>query len=613
MASCTGSMPTSGTLVRSIATGNPVDGFDIVAPPLVTDRLVIVAGSGDDRVGPLKFLAFDKATGEPASEAELGELEGLSAAVRQPGVFDAERGQVLWPFTFPAIAVSEIERRAWAGNGIVALDVATGALRWSHRELPPDDALPQDGPVHLLPASGDLPPRLLQFRGDGRVTLLDAASGTPLSDASIYGAAATRIAFSSGTHNGDLRIAAPTVTCENAWAVNGYASTVDVASGLAYGANATACVTGVGHILTEQRGSNWLGAYYAGHDASLGVLTAVDIASGEIAAQRLFPRAAGRRCDDHRRRARCRDQRRRHALCSERHDARADRRPTVRGAILGRATAHQCRRAGSPRRCDRRRRAEPLSRLSLARPVDVGRAAGARCHGVAGAMKLALVLAAALLMAAPAERRRYRLGPQARRACRRAASMASSTTPAVAMAARRPSRFPALPILPTCAAEPTGWHEVYFRYDDEADSLREASAALALARLEGTRVYGFRAMLSALFDETGTLVGLRILADPRGVPGGERNDQWRLAAVLQQHFSDATWTCEDAELRPRETMAASFFVKRTCTGASEGRELALAQNYFHKAGQAFVDTFGKVQDTYFVSDSRFEVRVADGN
>lgn len=164
-----------------------------------------------------------------------------------------------------------------------------------------------------------------------------------------------------------------------------------------------------------------------------------------------------------------------------------------------------------------------------------------------------------------------------------------------------------------CPAEASGLHEVYFRYDDEADALREAWQRWPLARLAGTRVYGFRASVSALFDASGTLAGLRILADPRGVPGGERNDQWRLAAVLQQHFADATWTCEDAELRPRETMAASFFVKRTCTGASDGRALELAQNYFHKAGQSFVDTFGKVQDTYFVSDSRFEIRLAAGN
>src|SRR5690606_18328822 len=112
---------------------------------------------------------------------------------------------------------------------------------------------------------------------------------------------------------------------------------------------------------------------------------------------------------------------------------------------------------------------------------------------------------------------------------------------------------------------------------------------------------------------SGTLAGLRILADPRGASGGERNDQWRLAAVLQQHYADASWTCEDSELRPRETAAASFFVKRACTGESDGHALSLSQNYFHKAGQDFVDTFGKVQDTYFVSDSRFEIRLADPN
>lgn len=280
---------TSGTLVRSIQAGNPVDGFDIVAPPLVTDTLVVVAGSGDDRVGPLTFVAFDKTTGEPAWTAELGEIAGLSAAVRQPGVLDPERGQLLWPFTFPAIAVPEAERGAWAGSGVVALDIATGALRWLHREAPTPDALPQDGPVHLLPATDALPARLLQFRGNGSVVLLDAASGQPLADTSIYGLDSARVAFSAGTHNNDLAIAAPTATCENAWTVNGYASTVDVAAGLAYGANATACVTGVGHILTERREPNWLGAYYAGHDASLGILTAADIATGAVVAQRLFP------------------------------------------------------------------------------------------------------------------------------------------------------------------------------------------------------------------------------------------------------------------------------------------------------------------------------------
>ncbi len=279
----------SGSLIRSVQAGDPVDGFDMVAPPLVTDRLVVVAGSGDDRVGPLQFLAFDKATGEPAWEAELGDLAGLSAAVRQPGVFDAERGQIIWPFAFPALALPEAERGAFAGNGIVALDAATGALRWSHGEAPPAVALPQDGPVHLLPATSGEPARLLQFRGDGSVQLLDAATGAAVAEGSIHQPGPAPIAFSSGAHSNDLRVAPPSETCENAWAVNGYASTVDAALGIAYGSNANACVTGVSHILTEQRGTNWLGAYYTGHDASLGLLTAADTSTGEVMAQRLFP------------------------------------------------------------------------------------------------------------------------------------------------------------------------------------------------------------------------------------------------------------------------------------------------------------------------------------
>jgi len=278
----------SGTVTRSVVAGNPVDGFDIVAPPLVTDKLVIVAGSADDRVGPLKFIAFDKASGALAWDAELGDLAGLSASVRQPGIFDAARDQVIWPFSFPAIAVPEIERRPWAGNGIVALDIATGTLRWSHRESPPSEALPQDGPVHLLPATSDQPERLLQFRGDGRIDLLDPGTGASIGASSIYSAPAP-IAFSVGENNNDLRLAAPTATCENAWAVNGYASTVNAATGLAYGANANACVTGVGHIPPDRSEPNWLGAYYAGRDASLGLLTAANTRTGEIVAQRLFP------------------------------------------------------------------------------------------------------------------------------------------------------------------------------------------------------------------------------------------------------------------------------------------------------------------------------------
>lgn len=163
----------------------------------------------------------------------------------------------------------------------------------------------------------------------------------------------------------------------------------------------------------------------------------------------------------------------------------------------------------------------------------------------------------------------------------------------------------------SCPAEPSGLHEVYFQYDPEPAALREAWERWPLARIDGTRVYGFRAMLSALFDGAGELKGVRIIADPRGADGGERNDMWRLGAVLQKHYAGAAWTCEDAPLRPRETAPASFFVKRSCTAMLDGLQLSSTQSYYHKAGQSFTDTFGKVQNTYFVSDSRFEILLAD--
>lgn len=278
----------TGSTIRSVQAVDPKMGADIVAPPLVAGNLVIVAGSGDDRVGPLSIVAYDKLTGKLTWEAELGELSGLSAVVRQPGLYDADRGQVIWSFAFPAIAVPEIERQAWAGNGIVSLEINTGALRWAQRELPPALARPENGALHLVPATADVPARLVQFSGDGRFKIFDAASGTPLAASSIYDLDPSHIQFSLGQHE-DLHVTAPTDTCENSWSVISFASTTSISAGLAYGSNANACVAGVGHIMPPEMEANWLGAYYAGHDASLGVLTAADVTTAEIVAQRVFP------------------------------------------------------------------------------------------------------------------------------------------------------------------------------------------------------------------------------------------------------------------------------------------------------------------------------------
>ena len=58
--------------------------------------------------------------------------------------------------------------------------------------------------------------------------------------------------------------------------------------------------------------------------------------------------------------------------------------------------------------------------------------------------------------------------------------------------------------------------EVYFRYDDELEYWAKANDfATEIKKFSGTKVYDFPVVLSARFDERGTLAGIRIVSDPR--------------------------------------------------------------------------------------------------
>jgi len=163
-----------------------------------------------------------------------------------------------------------------------------------------------------------------------------------------------------------------------------------------------------------------------------------------------------------------------------------------------------------------------------------------------------------------------------------------------------------------CAAEPSGLHEVYFRYDDEAAIRHDALGLPTDATAGATRVYGMGAILSALFDDAGLLRGLRIVSDPRGAEAHVRNDHWRLAGLLQRHFGAEDWACSDIAPSAREEAVSSYFVRRNCSKETLEYGLTSSQDYFHKSGEQFVDEFGKVQATYFVSTSRFEILWKDG-
>ena len=162
-----------------------------------------------------------------------------------------------------------------------------------------------------------------------------------------------------------------------------------------------------------------------------------------------------------------------------------------------------------------------------------------------------------------------------------------------------------------CPADATGLHEVYFRYDDELEYVgRALDQAYLVEAYRGTRVEGVDAMVSVLIDDGAMLRGLRIATDPRGVLPGDRNDHWRLADLLRNRFGAAAWTCTDLPPSEGETPVGTFFIKRSCEMAAQGLKLSTYQDYLHRPGQHFIDEFGKVAPTYFISTSRFDMREA---
>jgi hypothetical protein len=82
-----------------------------------------------------------------------------------------------------------------------------------------------------------------------------------------------------------------------------------------------------------------------------------------------------------------------------------------------------------------------------------------------------------------------------------------------------------------CPAEASGLHEVYARFDDEAEFIgRAIDDPLYAGSRTGTRVAGHPVVLSVLFDDAGALRGLRFVSDPRASPVERRMAQLHRSA-----------------------------------------------------------------------------------
>lgn len=161
-----------------------------------------------------------------------------------------------------------------------------------------------------------------------------------------------------------------------------------------------------------------------------------------------------------------------------------------------------------------------------------------------------------------------------------------------------------------CRAEPSGLHEVYFRYDDEYEYWARANGLeIEIQLYSGTRVFDYPVILSLLFDDGGIVRGIRMVTDPRET-GGERNRRefWTMGNFVRIRFGNDNWTCEELPRAEGETPAGSHFIKERCEKVLNGQLYMYERHYYHKKGQVFTDTHtGAVNTNAFESFTWFEL------
>jgi hypothetical protein len=152
-----------------------------------------------------------------------------------------------------------------------------------------------------------------------------------------------------------------------------------------------------------------------------------------------------------------------------------------------------------------------------------------------------------------------------------------------------------------CAPEASGLREIVARFDDEDDYIGKAiDDPLYAAQRTGTRVAGHPVILSALFDDRGTLRGIRMISDPRTTPL-ERRMARLLGLAVINHYGPEGWTCTDIAPVEGETPVGGVFIKQRCTKTTPERAMTVETHFLRKPGQHDIDP-----ETHDYTQGQFE-------
>jgi hypothetical protein len=140
-----------------------------------------------------------------------------------------------------------------------------------------------------------------------------------------------------------------------------------------------------------------------------------------------------------------------------------------------------------------------------------------------------------------------------------------------------------------CPSEANGLREVAARFDDEDEYVAKALGnPLYAGQRIGTRVAGHPVVLSALFDDGGSLRGIRVVSDPR-VSLTERRMAHLLGIAVISRYGTDGWNCTDLAPGEGESPVGGVFIKRRCEKSTPDRDMTIEMHLLRKRGQYDVD------------------------
>lgn len=167
-----------------------------------------------------------------------------------------------------------------------------------------------------------------------------------------------------------------------------------------------------------------------------------------------------------------------------------------------------------------------------------------------------------------------------------------------------------------CEPETDGLREVYFEFGDAALGAARALDDYVAAWSAGTQFDYFPIIASALFDDAGTLRGLRVVTDPRRDQRKDpflrlrpRIEHYLMRLHLMEAFGLESSGCVSFPMRDDEAPVIGMFERETCDWSRDGETIHIESVFVRRKGEADVNPeTGRLSEGQFESVTRAEFR-----